>query len=99
MEGRPLKIDNVSHLSPPNAVTQSKNSDKTGAARETSTAGGAPSTTQLNPATTDGSRDIDHARVDEIRQAIAEGRLDIHAERIAEGLIASVRDWLEQAPQ
>lgn len=94
-----MKIDNVSHLSPLNAVNQSKNSDKTGAARETSTAGGAPSATQLHSATPDGSRDIDHARVDELRQAIAEGRLEIHAERIAEGLIASVRDLLEQDPR
>ncbi|CAD5379352.1 Negative regulator of flagellin synthesis flgM [Pseudomonas sp. OF001] len=43
-----------------------------------------------------GSEDIDLARVAELRQAIREGRLEIDAERIADGLIASVREQLEQ---
>lgn len=41
-------------------------------------------------------QDVDTARVAEIRQAILEGRLQISAERIADGLIASVREQLEQ---
>lgn len=40
------------------------------------------------------SQDVDSARVAEIRQAILEGRLQINAERIADGLIASVREQL-----
>jgi negative regulator of flagellin synthesis FlgM len=43
-----------------------------------------------------GSEDIDMARVAELRQAIIEGRLEVSAERIADGLIASVREQLEQ---
>ena len=43
-----------------------------------------------------GSEDIDLARVAELRQAIREGRLEINAERIADGLIASVREQLER---
>lgn len=44
----------------------------------------------------DPSQDIDTARVDEIRDAIKEGRLDIQADRIADGLIANVRELLGQ---
>ena len=40
---------------------------------------------------TDSSQDIDMARVNEIRQAISEGRLEIRSERIADGLIASAQ--------
>lgn len=36
------------------------------------------------------------AKVAEIRQAIAEGRFQINAEKIADGLIASVREMLAQ---
>lgn len=42
------------------------------------------------------SQDVDSARVGKIRQAILEGRLQINAERIADGLIASVREQFEQ---
>lgn len=41
------------------------------------------------------SPEIDQKRVDEIRQAIAEGRFKIDSSRIADGLINSVRDMLE----
>ncbi len=39
---------------------------------------------------------VDSARVAEIRQAIAEGRFEMNPERIADGLIASVREMLER---
>ena len=42
----------------------------------------------------DTSQDIDHARVAELRQAISEGRLHVDTDRIADRLIASVRDLL-----
>lgn len=38
---------------------------------------------------------IDRSRVDEIRQAISEGRFKIDANRIADGLIESVRQMLD----
>lgn len=38
---------------------------------------------------------VDRARVDEIRQAISEGRFKVDAERIADGLIDSVRELLD----
>ncbi|WP_458525010.1 flagellar biosynthesis anti-sigma factor FlgM [Onishia taeanensis] len=40
------------------------------------------------------SEDIDTARVEELRLAISEGRLEIDADKIADGLIASVQDLL-----
>ncbi|AYH43075.1 flagellar biosynthesis anti-sigma factor FlgM [Azoarcus sp. DN11] len=39
--------------------------------------------------------EVDHRRVDEIRQAISEGRFKIDANRIADGLIESVRQMLD----
>jgi negative regulator of flagellin synthesis FlgM len=41
-----------------------------------------------------GSPVVNTARVAEIRQAIAEGRFQIHPERIADGLLQSVRDLI-----
>ncbi|MGC3874858.1 flagellar biosynthesis anti-sigma factor FlgM [Halomonas sp. GXIMD04776] len=52
------------------------------------------SVAHLNSGVSDTSHDVDTARVAEIRQAISEGRLDIRPERIADGLIDSVRDLL-----
>lgn len=39
---------------------------------------------------------VDPGRVAEIRQAIAEGRFTVNPERIADGLLASVREMLGQ---
>lgn len=39
--------------------------------------------------------EIDRSRVEEIRQAISEGRFKIDANRIADGLIDSVRQMLD----
>lgn len=48
---------------------------------------------QHDSAATD--QDIDLVNVEAIREALREGRLEIRADRIAEGLIASVRDLLD----
>ena len=53
----------------------------------------------LRQPSTDSGQDIDSARVDESRQAISEGRLEIRADKIADGLIASVRDLLDTESQ
>lgn len=43
---------------------------------------------------------VDRNRVDEIRQAISEGRFKVDANRIADGLIESVRQMLDaQTPR
>lgn len=41
-----------------------------------------------------GETAVNSARVAEIKQAIAEGRFQINPEKIADGLLASVRDML-----
>lgn len=41
-----------------------------------------------------GESPVDTRRVAEIKQAIAEGRFQINPEKIADGLLASVRDML-----
>lgn len=45
-------------------------------------------------ATASSDAPVDTQRVAEIRQAIAEGRFKINPERIADGLLGSVRDML-----
>lgn len=40
---------------------------------------------------------VDVQRVAEIKQAISEGRFQINPERIADGLLASVREMLDRA--
>lgn len=44
-----------------------------------------------------GEAPVDAQRVAEIKQAIAEGRFQINPERIADGLLDSVRDMLGRA--
>lgn len=53
--------------------------------------------THLSDGARDASQDVDATRVAEIRQAISEGRLDIRPERIADGLLDSVRDLLGES--
>lgn len=65
--------------------------DKTAQAKNPSQLG---STAQLQQ--TSGSQDIDSARVNEIKEAIREGRLDIRTDRISQGLIDSVRSMLDE---
>ncbi|WP_101675890.1 flagellar biosynthesis anti-sigma factor FlgM [Alloalcanivorax mobilis] len=90
-----MKIDNISHLGQNNAVSPGKSSEKAATdAVKSGGAGDSASVTHLSQSGNDGSQDIDQARVDELRQAIAEGRLEIRADRIADGLIASVQDLL-----
>ncbi len=93
-----MKIENVSHLSTPNRVDQGKGSQKPGAA----TAGdsvAAQSATHLSRLDRgDSSQDIDQARVAEVRQAIADGSLKVDTNRIADRLIASVRDLVGGQP-
>ena len=44
-----------------------------------------------------GETPVDAQRVAEIKQAIAEGRFQINPERIADGLLASVREMLDRS--
>lgn len=91
-----MKVDNHHPLRP----GQVEPRDPARQSRETPSANqDAPESatmTHLRQAGTDASQDIDAARVDELREAIREGRLEIKPERIADGLIASVQDLLAE---
>lgn len=42
---------------------------------------------------------VDSAKVDEIKQAISDGRFQVNPEKVADGLIESVRQMLSAQPQ
>ncbi|MBL7251731.1 flagellar biosynthesis anti-sigma factor FlgM [Alloalcanivorax marinus] len=88
-----MKIDNISHLYPSTTVNQGKAGERVGSDGQRPDATEAGEVAHLRAPAGDG-QDIDRARVEEVRQAIAEGRLEIRADRIADGLIQSVRDLL-----
>lgn len=90
-----MKIDNLHPLPRTGQAEPRDESRKAeGAQRARRQDAGPSATTHLSQGATDASQDIDTARVEELREAIREGRLDVRAERIADGLIASVQDLL-----
>lgn len=94
-----VKIDSSHPLTRPNQSESSDKAGKTDRQASTAQASAPAAVTHLTQSTGNSSQDIDQARVDEIRQAISEGRLEIHAERIADGLLDSVRDLLGDTPR
>lgn len=87
-----MKIENVSHLSTPNRVDQGKGGQKAGGVAAGDGVAAQASTHLSRLGQGDTSQDIDQARVAEVRQAIADGTLKVDTNRIADRLIASVRD-------
>lgn len=90
-----MKIDS-SHPTPRPLAATGKEGPLQTQRSQSAPAGESPSSvTQLGSAgSRNASQDIDAARVAELRQAIRDGRFAINAERIADGLIASVREQL-----
>ena len=98
-----MKIDSNKPASTPSAPsgTARARAGQGGAASVASTGAGAAKTTQ---ATLSGAQSVesvlastpvvDVERVAEIKRAIAEGRFQVNPERIADGLLQSVRDML-----
>ncbi|OHV12027.1 flagellar biosynthesis anti-sigma factor FlgM [Kushneria phosphatilytica] len=87
-----MKIDsstNITHI-------------QTGTTRDTQRGSGDKSATQVSEVSSswkpssasDASRDIDTAKVDEIRQAIRDGSFEIRSDRIADGLIQSAQELI-----
>lgn len=94
-EATTLKIDNQNPLIRPGQTQQRDDARKAqGADQPTAKDADPAAMTHLSQRASDPSQDIDTARVGEIREAIREGRLEIRAERIADGLIANVREML-----
>lgn len=86
-----MKIDKVTSLGLAHRPEQSKTQ-----ARSLDGAGVAPSAqSHLSHRLEDASQDIDVAKVAEIKAAIKEGRLAIDSSKIADKLLASVKDMLK----
>ncbi|MFU8783863.1 flagellar biosynthesis anti-sigma factor FlgM [Aliidiomarina sp.] len=92
-----MKINGMQPLPVSNQHEQSKTSSKSSAAATSQTpAAGPAAVTHFSQALENTSQDIDMARVDELKQAIRDGKLDIRADKIADSLIDSVREMLDQ---
>lgn len=94
-----MKVDNsptVASLGQTESEKSSKTARVQPGAAPTQTPVGHSALTHLSQAPGSTSQDIDQVRVDDLRQAILEGRLVMSTDRIADGLIASVRDMLNQ---
>lgn len=87
-----MNIDNINPLLRSNQAQQRDETQKANSVPPAAPGGTTRESTQLSQSNIDESQDIDSARVEEIRDAIREGRLEMRAERIAEGLIANLKD-------
>ncbi|UXZ53836.1 flagellar biosynthesis anti-sigma factor FlgM [Halomonas sp. 7T] len=87
-----MKIDNINPLLRSNQAQQRDDVQKTNEAKPLDTGSATRESTQLSQSSVDSSQDVDTAKVQEIRDAIREGRLEIRADRIADGLIANLNE-------
>lgn len=91
-----MKIESHNPLLRTGQTTSRDDVQKAKGADQTTTKGAdSASTTQLSHQVMDSSQDINTARVAEIREAIQDGRLEIRADKIADSLIASVQELLD----
>ena len=91
-----MKIDSTQAPLRP-TTTESKDAGSRVQAGQDPVRSETPSTvTHLSSSERGSSSEVNAARVAELRQAIIDGRLEINPERIADGLIASVREQLGQ---
>jgi|TARA_R110000796_G_scaffold90218_1_gene194028 negative regulator of flagellin synthesis FlgM len=87
-----VKIDNINSLLRSSQAQQRDETQKADSVSPVAPGGAARESTQLSQSSIDESQDVDTAKVEEIRDAIREGRLEMRADRIAEGLIANLKD-------
>ena len=87
-----MKIDNLNPLLRNTPAQQRDDAQKVSEAKQPETGKTTREATQLSQSSIDSSQDIDMAKVQEIRDAIREGRLEVRADRIADGLIANLKD-------
>lgn len=87
-----MKIDNINPLLRSNQAHQHDDTQKVSGAKSPEQGSTTQESTQLSQSRIDDSQDIDLAKVEEIRDAIREGRLEIRADRIADGLIANLKE-------
>ncbi|MDR5898761.1 flagellar biosynthesis anti-sigma factor FlgM [Halomonas vilamensis] len=85
-----MKVDNVNSLLRPSQTQPRDETQKANVGNAANAKQASADATRLSQQHVDTSQDIDLAKVDEIRDAIREGKLDIDPERIASGLLASL---------
>ena len=91
-----MKIDNVNNpLFRSNPAQQREDTQKVGNSPSATPGAEAQGSTKLSTQSADETYDIDSAKVEEIRDAIRDGRLEIRADRIADGLIENLRESQE----
>uniref|UniRef100_UPI003341E0EA flagellar biosynthesis anti-sigma factor FlgM n=1 Tax=Castellaniella defragrans TaxID=75697 RepID=UPI003341E0EA len=96
-----MKISSTSSNTPLNGVAGGSRTESSSAGPSSQKSGGARSSVDLSPAARhlsalqDGGSDVQAQRVQQIRDALASGELRIDPGRIADGLLASVRDLLK----
>ncbi|WP_163559802.1 flagellar biosynthesis anti-sigma factor FlgM [Halomonas sp. NO4] len=87
-----MKINSQNPLARPTSTAPREETQPAkGPERTQQSDAGPAAQTHLRQAAIDTSHDIDTARVEEIREAIREGRLEIRADRIADALIDSLQ--------
>ncbi|MCK0744908.1 flagellar biosynthesis anti-sigma factor FlgM [Chromohalobacter nigrandesensis] len=95
-----MKISNLHPPTQPSPSEQSDAAQRTPHGSDTAQTDSPASITTLSQSNeADTSQDIDTARVDEIRQAISDGQMELDTGKIADGLIDSVRDLLGDTPK
>lgn len=87
-----MNIDNINPLLRTNQTQQREETQKANSVTPAAPGGTTRESTQLSQSSIDESQDIDTVKVEEIRDAIREGRLEMRADRIADGLIANLKD-------
>ena len=96
-----MKITSPSLKSPAAGPLAGTRGDLQSAGANSNTAASGKSAVDLSPAArhlsslSDSAGDINTVRVQELRDALASGQLKIDPSRIADGLLASVRDLLK----
>lgn len=91
-----MKVNGISSLPLASQSDQGKQVNKSASSEKADTSGAPGAVTHLSQALENTSQDIDMARVEELREAIRDGKLDIRADQIADKLIESVRELLDE---
>ncbi len=87
-----MKIENANPLLRANQAHQRDETQKAGSSKPVESGSTTRESTQLSQSRFDETHDIDMTKVQEIRDAIRDGRLEMSAERIADGLIANLTE-------
>lgn len=86
-----MKINNTRPPIPIHGGGQNGPTSRASEATTKSGAGSSSSLGQMNAALLDTKHDIDSLRVNEVRQAIIDGKLEIDAGKIAQGLLENLK--------